>query len=239
MNQNLCETSISDLEKIHEHLKSLNENEMNSFELIGIHISIFTIFEEFSTHLIDDFKKYLDEDISKIFLLPKTVLDSMSANISGGGDQIIHKYSEKKIRPQIVSYFYFQHFNKTNLKASERKIDEILQPEKPFYKNLELEKILTNLDVPTSHITFGNISSKSTTSASLFISEYSEDVRHIIAHKKVTSDNIQIFKNNYPSVKVIENFKIIIQEIYCQYNKNHNRHVYIEQDNIDTIDTTI
>lgn len=239
MNQNLCETSINDLEKIREHLKSLNENEMNSFELIGIHISIFTIFEEFSTHLIDDFKKYLDEDIYKIFLLPQTILDSMAASISDGGDQLINKYSEQKIRPKIVSYFYFQHFNTSNLRASERKIDEILQPEKPFYKNLEMEKILTNLDVPTSNITFENISSGSTKSASLFISEYSEDVRHIIAHKKVTSDNIKIFKNNYPSVKVIENFEIIIKEIYYQYNKNHNRHVYIEPDHIDTIDTSI
>lgn len=252
----LNEWFISQYEKIYQICDVENMDEIDYFKTIGLSLTIFTIFEFSMTYFFDDFKDFLINDpnksisqlpsgtLSKIFSgsdLPSK-LDSKELFSLLSMTEFIHEKNrnENFVKDKLKQYFTFKHFNvKESSEATER--FDALFFDSNFLDN-DIQKMwFSNQDIRLPRLSQNQsldfVSEIETKKFGLYISEYSSEVRHILAHRVPlvgNSDNADInydfFSNkNHNSPKYASIiFKEMLTRMYDRYKLIHDRDIFID-----------
>lgn len=252
----LDEWFTSQYDNINQVSEIVDVEKIDYFKTIGLSLTIFTIFEFSMTYFFNDFKNYLIEDTNKsISQLPSGTL----TKIFSGSDlpskldtkemfsllsrtEFKHERNKNEnfVKDQIKQYFTFKHFN---IKESSDAIErfDALFFDSNFLDN-DLKKMwFSNQDIQLPKLqknkTLDFVSETEKKKFGLYISEYSTEVRHVLAHRvplvgnnEKADINLAFFLNeNYNSPKhasII--FKEMLVRMYDRYKLVHGREIYID-----------
>lgn len=252
----LNEWFVSQYENIHQICDVENLDEIDYFKTIGLGLTIFTIFEFSMTYFFDDFKYFLINDPNKsISQLPSGTLSKIFSDSdlpkNLGSKEIFSLLSmtefahdknknENFVKDKLKQYFTFKHFN---IKESSEAIErfDALFFDSNFLDN-DIQKMwFSNQDIQLPQLpqnqSLDFVSEIETKKFALYISEYSSEVRHILAHRiPLVGDNddadinYDFFSNkNHNSPKYASIiFKEILERMYDRYKLIHNRDIFID-----------
>lgn len=248
---------ISQYDNIHQSSENSNVDKIDYFKTIGLSLTIFTIFEFSMTYFFDDFKEYMIFDSSKsISQLPSGILSKIfsSPDLPKKLDtkemfsllsmtEFKHEKNpnENFVKSQIKQYFTFKHFNIKESKDAIERFDALFFNSN-FLDNDISEMWFSNQDIQLPSLEKSNsldfVSEKETKKFGLYISKYSSEVRHILAHRvPLVGDNedadinLDFFKNkthNSPKYASLI-FKEMLICMYDRYKLIHNRDIYISE----------
>lgn len=217
-----------------------NENLDNYFIYVGAYLTTFTVFETSIQIYFKDFSDMLiNESRFKLINLPKRVLSKLFEEELKAGEfiDLVQKdiltednsRKEKNIVKKINKYFRYSHFNEHDTNDAIVKLGVILDDKKDILPN-EFGEWFENLVIPQENeLEVSNISIKNTNrkKAIDFISDYSANIRHVIAHEVPTTEKFEDDLKKFPINDSIHCFKYILDKIY-------ERYVYLYNKNLDS-----
>lgn len=221
--------SKKNFDKLQQYIDNLSEKDADYFALIGVHLSLFQIFQTFMDRLFSDFRQHFFDthtvsDLPKQYRLKllkerySNKSGSITVNMFDELDAILN--IKKDIR--LDDIIKFKHFNKDSTVTSPNenvallfeKLDEGFVPEKTWFYNLSET---FNFDSQQD----GSLEFQNTETINFmrWLENYSSDVRHVLAHH-VPGNATRLKLQEYS--RVYEVFRWALTEMYKRYVAIHN-----------------
>lgn len=215
---------------------------LDYFSYIGVSLTIFTIFETSVKSLFDDYAlMFSNTDSLGPLNLPKHVLKRMLPTSSKKKndaliDGILDYMTSDSVLDdkRLIYYLDFKHFNQNDSNSAILEtsvlfektgiisdLGEALENKELWFQNLSV--IITNSENEGG--LFDDYQETQEVNVAKFVGEYSDNVRHILAHKIPTKDMVDGMRK-YKTDEVIYIFKTALMEMYKRYCETHNRTVF-------------
>ncbi|WP_455461556.1 hypothetical protein [Streptococcus salivarius] len=243
--------------KIDAYIDSISDQKVSYYNTIGLSLTIFTIFEYTINLMFNDFNEFILGEKDNVVKLQKLPLRAVSKIFSGENGSLKFKLGnineficllqnskremhgkQEEISKAVREYYRFIHFNLQNTNGIER-IDDMffdgvfsVENEK---KGSFFSEMRISITGETPKILQLDVENKQEKLAIEFIQEYSEKVRHVIAHKLPFESTETSFDDDYfeyrselSPKKASKHFCQILTKLYEKYAEVHNHKIYIE-----------